>query len=449
MNLEWPEVSVEDIKAPSPGALSAGPFGSSISSRFFQPSGIPVIRGSNLSERVDKRLIHTDFVFLTPEKAQEFERCMVRNGDLIFTCWGTIGQVGLIDGRCPFKEYVISNKQMKLTPDPRKADSLFLYYLFSGPEMMQRIRDQSIGSSVPGFNLGQLRNLRLKLPPLDVQKAIADVLGRLDDKIELNQQMNETLEAMARAVFRSWFADFDPVRAKVHGRQPEGMDAATASLFPDKFEDSPLGPVPQGWRVDSLLEQAELLSGGTPDTTEPLYWDGDIPWASAKDVSQCGQPFLLETERCITEAGVENSSTKIIPAWSTVVVARGATTGRLTMFGKNIAMNQTCYALRSRLGTDYALFCQVSEVIGRLVNTAHGSVFDTITTRTFQTVPILLPSELVLKAFEERVRPLFSMILTNLTESCTLALIRDLLLPKLLSGEVRLPNAERLTGSVV
>jgi len=271
---EWIDVTVEEIKAPSPNALATGPFGSSISSRFFLDYGVPVIRGSNLSEDVSARLIHDKTVFISKEKAQEFSRSIARKGDLIFTCWGTIGQVGLIDERCPYSEYIVSNKQMKLTPDPNKADSLFLYYLFSGPEMSERIKNQSIGSSVPGYNLGLLRSLKLRLPPLPEQKAIAHILGTLDEKIELNREMNQTLEAMAQAIFKSWFVDFDPVRAKMEGREPAGMDAATAELFPDEFEDSALGAIPKGWQVSTIGESVRVVGGSTPSTKEPVYWEG-------------------------------------------------------------------------------------------------------------------------------------------------------------------------------
>jgi type I restriction enzyme, S subunit len=149
MGGEWLEVSVEEIKAGVENALSTGPFGSSIGSRFFTDCGVPVIRGSNLSEDIGIRLNDNGLVFLSPEKAREFSRATVRDGDLVFTCWGTVNQVGLIDGRAEHREYVISNKQMKLTPDLVKADSLFLYYLFSSPSVQNRIKSQCIGSSVP------------------------------------------------------------------------------------------------------------------------------------------------------------------------------------------------------------------------------------------------------------------------------------------------------------
>lgn len=165
--------------------MATGPFGSSIGSRFFRSSGVPVIRGGNLSSDTSVRLRDTDLVFLTEAKAAEFRRSTVRQGDLIFTCWGTINQVGLIDATAKYAEYVISNKQMKLTPDKAQVSSEFLYYLFSGPLMQREILKGSIGSSIPGFNLTRLRSLKILLPPtLTEQLAIANALSDADQTVQ-------------------------------------------------------------------------------------------------------------------------------------------------------------------------------------------------------------------------------------------------------------------------
>jgi type I restriction enzyme S subunit len=278
---------------------------------------------------------------------------------------------------------------------------------------------------------------------LPEQRAIAHILGTLDDKIELNRRMNETLEAMARVLFRSWFIDFDPVHAKAEGRDL-GLPKYIADLFSDSLQESELGWIPQGWRVGPLLEQAQLLSGGTPKTDHPEYWNGDVPWASAKDVSQCGQCFLISTERTITKLGLQESSTQVIPALSTIVVARGATTGRMTMFGADIAMNQTCYALRSTLGSSFALYCHTRHVMDDLVQTGHGTVFNTITTSTFQASHAVLAPQDVLHGFERMVAPLFQQILVKEHEYQGLLALRDTLLPKLISGELRVRQVETI-----
>lgn len=154
----WKKCTVEEIASTDKHALSTGPFGSAISSKYFQTDGVPVIRGGNLSPNVGERLNDDGLVFVTKEKAQEFQRSVARRGDLVFTCWGTINQIGLIDEGSKYTEYIVSNKQMKWTPDLEKTDPQFLYYLFSGPDKQLEILNNSIGAAVPGFNLGQLKS---------------------------------------------------------------------------------------------------------------------------------------------------------------------------------------------------------------------------------------------------------------------------------------------------
>ena len=329
------------------------------------------------------------------------------------------------------------NNHAHIVRGNHRADTKFLCYALSETD----ISGYLTGSTMPKLTQGNLNRIPVIAPPLAKQKRIAEVLGALDDKIELNRRMNATLEATARALFQSWFVDFAPVRAKLDGRTPPEMDAATASLFPGSFEEASLGHIPKGWETGSILRQADLLSGGTPKTDVPAYWNGDVPWASAKDVSQCGEAFLVSTERTITKLGVEESSTKIIPEFATVVVARGATTGRLTMFGHSMAMNQTCYGLRSKFEAPFAIYCHAQHFVERLVQGGHGSIFDTITTSTFEATDVVLAPKEVLLAFNKDVVPLFNQIRTNLHQSHTLATIRDTLLPKLLSGELSLKEA--------
>lgn len=177
--------------------MATGPFGSAIGSRFFRRSGIPVIRGGNLSADPARRLRDEDLVFLDANKAAEFSRSIVRRGDLIFTCWGTINQVGLIDETAAYDQYVISNKQMKLTPDPSLADSEFLYYLFSAPTMQREILEGSIGSSVPGFNLTRLRSMEIALPSLEEQRRISRALSdaeQLERALKRRIQKNEAIQ---------------------------------------------------------------------------------------------------------------------------------------------------------------------------------------------------------------------------------------------------------------
>ena len=409
----WIEVSVEEIKAEQPSALATGPFGSSISSKYFQESGVPVIRGSNLSEDVGSRLDLKDVVFLSPEKAEEFRRSIVEKGDLIFTCWGTVGQVGLIDEKSPFSEYVISNKQMKLTPDPRKADSLFLYYLFSGPEMSGRIKAEAIGSSVPGFNLSQLRSLCLCLPSLVEQQAIAGVLGALDEKIYLNRRINQTLETVARAIFKSWFVDFDPVR--------EGHP-----LFGDRFWQSGLGEIPQGWKVGQLNDLFVLQRGF------------DLP---ANQRRSGPHPVMAASG----QVGFHDEP---------MVKGPGVTTGRSGVIGKVFLVLQDFWPLNTSLWVKEFLnsgpvhaYHILQDLDLSIFNA--GSAVPTLNRNHIHSLVTVIPPRSVVAAFESLVMPVFQLRWKRERESRTLAALRDTLLPKLLSGEIRVKQAEKMVGEAV
>ncbi|YAF57588.1 restriction endonuclease subunit S [Pseudomonas sp. E141] len=250
------------------------------------------------------KLNDENFVFISLGKAKEFSRSIARRGDLVFTCWGSINQIGLIHEKSKYSEYVVSNKQMKLTVDPKRVDPKYLYYVFSSPEKQQEILANGIGAAVPGFNLGQLKRHVFRLPPLDVQQGIVRTVDALDIKIDLSRRINQTLEAMAQAIFKSWFVDFDPVKAKIvalaEGRDPlraamsaisgkpdaelEALPpeqyeqlAATAALFPEEMETSELGEIPRRWSASKVETLLSRLSAKTRYTREQVSEYGQIP----------------------------------------------------------------------------------------------------------------------------------------------------------------------------
>ena len=400
-------------------------------------SGYPYVAIPQLKEG---RLALADARRISPEHFADWTRkAKPQHHDVILSRRCNPGETAFVPAGL---ECALGQNLVLLRSDGTKVFPPFLRWLLNGPDWWEQVGTFiNVGAIFNSLKCADIPNFKMPLPPLAEQKAIAAVLGALDDKIELNRRMNATLEAMARALFQSWFVDFDPIRVKLDDRQPTGLDEATAALFPDSFQDSALGHIPKAWETGSILRQADLLSGGTPKTDVPAYWKGVVPWASAKDVSQCGEAFLISTERTITKQGVDESSTKIIPANATVVVARGATTGRMTMFGHAMAMNQTCYGLGSKLGAPFALYCNACHFIERLVQGGHGSIFDTITTSTFEATHVLLAPKEVLLAFDQQVTPLFQQVHANLHQSRTLATLRDTLLPKLLSGELSLAGA--------
>jgi type I restriction enzyme, S subunit len=313
----------------------------------------------------------------------------------------------------------------------------FAYYLLGTLDLAAF----NSGSAQPSLNRNFIYSMPLRVPGRDEQDQLVEMLRALDDRITLLRETNATLEAIAQALFKSWFVDFDPVRARMEGRVPEGMDEAAAALFPDGFEESELGLVPREWRVQSFRETIQIIGGGTPKTSNPHFWGGDIPWFSVVDAPATSDVFVVNTEKRITKAGLTGSSTKLLPAGTTIISARG-TVGRLALTGVPMAMNQSCYGLRGRAGDSYFTYFSTKRLVDQLKQRAHGSVFDTITQESFEGVLVSFPSENLIAGFEDSVEAPMLRIRENLIQAQTLANLRDTLLPRLISGQLRLPAAE-------
>jgi len=335
---------------------------------------------------------------------------------------------------------------MKLSPDRTRVDPLFLTYFFKSSIGRAALLMNASQVGTPGIAtpLKSLRSIELPLPTLAEQQVISQLLSELDRRITLLRETNATLEAIAQALFKSWFVDFDPVRAKMAGRAPEGMDEATAALFPDALEETELGLVPKGWSLRSFIDAVDVIGGGTPKTSNPDFWDGEIPWFSVVDAPDGADTFVVDTEKRITDAGLKGSSTKLLPQGTTIISARG-TVGKLALAGCPMAMNQSCYGLRGKTGDSYFTYFSTHRLVEALKARSHGSVFDTITRDTLASVHSLLPgTKDVIDAFEDAVAPLMNRVLLNLHQSRGLADLRDTLLPRLISGQLRLPEAQAM-----
>ncbi len=250
---------------------------------------------------------------------------------------------------------------------------------------------------------------------------------------------------MAQAIFKSWFIDFDPVHAKAEGRDA-GLPAEIADLFPDSFEDSELGEIPKRWEVKSLSSIIELIGGGTPKTKIAEYWNGDIPWFSVVDAPNESDIWVIDTEKHVTQTGVDNSSTRILPARTTIISACG-TVGKCALVGRPMAMNQSCYGIRPASG--YGEICTnftVRNQILALQRSGHGSVFNTITRATFDSIQSADGGCEISTMFDKLVDSYVSAILENLHESSVLIRLRDTLLPKLISGELSISDAGKFIG---
>ena len=318
----------------------------------------------------------------------------------------------------------------------------FVFYWLSLPQSQEYLVSNSSGSANQANISGKIIE-SLPCPKVDYQtsKQIADLARKFDEKAILNSKTNQTLEEMAQAIFKSWFVDFDPVKAKMKGEQPEGMDSATASLFPEKLVESELGLIPEGWEISALSELIKLTGGGTPKRSEESYWNGDIPWFSVKDVPSGSNVFVVDTDEKITELGLSKSSTKLLPKGTTIITARG-TVGKLALVGTDMCMNQSCYGIRGKEVGDYYNYFNLKQAVSTLQQNTHGAVFDTITTKTFDTYSLAFGSVELANKFDALTAPLLQKIEANVRQNIELSALRDTLLPKLLSGEIELGEVE-------
>ena len=332
--------------------------------------------------------------------------------------------------------------------DNKKVDPRFMYWWLQSLHASGEMETHQVQhTGVARFQFTKfVENTEVPLPTLSEQRAIAHILGTLDDKIELNRRMNETLEGIARAIFKSWFVDFDPVRAKAEGRAT-GLPKHIAGLFPDSFVDSELGEIPKGWECKTVGDLAEVVGGSTPSTKEPAFWDnGTHHWATPKDLSALKTPVLLNTERCITDKGLAQISSGLLPI-GTVLLSSRAPIGYLAVAEVPVAINQGFIAMKPKKDvSNLFLLLWTSFANDEILSRANGSTFLEISKANFRPIGLVVPSSKVMQAFGQHARPLYKRIVESERESHTLSTLRDALLPKLISGELRVKNAERFIG---
>lgn len=392
--------------------------------------GVPIIRVNNIR---NGRIDTTDVMRVESAIENKYQRSRLCGDEVLITLVGTLGEIAIVPSWLRGWNVARAVGVIPVKSDP---GSRWVSICLGSAFVQHCIRMWATTTVQATFNLRDVAKLPIPIPPRHTREAIAHILGTLDDKIELNRRMNATLEAMARALFQSWFVDFDPVRAKLDGRKPAGLDAATAALFPAHFKDPPLGHIPQGWEVCPLADKIELLSGGTPKTGEPDYWDGGIPWFSVKDAPTETDVWVIHTEKSVTKLGISNSAAQVLPEKTTIITARG-TVGKLALTGTPMAMNQSCYGVRGITGYgNYFTYYSLRAATAQLQQRTHGTVFDTITRQTFETLDCIFPPPKLTAAFDLAVEPLLEQIRANLHQSRTLATLRDTLLPKLLSGKL-------------
>ncbi len=407
---------------------------------------VPFVTPRDFDER---RLISSTERCLTDKGAELVSRSRIPANAVMVTCIGSdMGKTALATNDC------ITNQQINSIVVESGNDPLFVYYNLSNRK--EEIRSSASGSAQPILNKSAFGNLEILLPPFKEQQAIACILGALDDKIELNRRMNRTLEDMARAIFKSWFVDFDPVRAKASGNQPAGLIPDIAALFPDSFEDSELGEIPDGWEIGKLDRALSgLVSGSRPKGGSVN--DG-VPSIGAENIVGLGQ-YDFSKEKFVPEEHFKRLKLKgaNVRDGDVLLYKDGAHIGRKTYFDfgfphTDCAVNEHVFILRTKRQSEqrYLYFWldqlrMTNEIIALNSNSAQPG----INQAGVRGLPMLFPGENVVDEFDKQVLCLLRRLFADCNESRTLSALRDILLPELISGELRVPDAERIIGRYV
>jgi type I restriction enzyme S subunit len=389
---------------------------------------------------------HDGLAYIDEQQAAELANVEVLPNDVLLNITGdSVARACQVDvGVLPAR---VNQHVAIIRPDHDRLDPRFLRYFLVSPDMQSKLLSWAgSGGTRNALTKSMIESFEVPIPEdIAEQRAIAHILGTLDDKIELNRRMSETLEAIARALFKSWFVDFDPIRAKVEGRDP-GLPKPLADLLPARLVDSELGEIPEGWDLAAAGTVFDVAIGKTPPRKESHWFSTDahdVPWMSIKDLGQT-RAFISKVSEYLTPAAVERFRVRRIPD-GTVVLSFKLTMGRVAITDGEMLSNEAIAHFVPRGKTFLSpafLYCYLCQFdYGSLGSTS--SIATAVNSDSVRTIPVLVPSKGVHDAFAEAQRPSFLRLRELQRESRTLAALRDALLPKLISGEIRVRDAER------
>lgn len=427
-------------------------------------TGIKLVTSKNI---VGGSLDLTSAYFISELDARNInKRSQVHRNDVLLSMIGTVGEVALIEKE---PDFVIKNVGLLKNSDSKKAR--WLYYYLKSPIAQNLIKDRLRGTTQQYIPLGELRNLPILKPNSEehLQNTI-EQLSSLDKKIHLNTQINQTLEQIAQALFKSWFVDFDPVRAKVQalsdglsleqaelaamqaisGKTAEELTALsqtqpdryaelaeTAKAFPCEMVEVDGVEVPKGWELSTIGEEVETVGGATPSTKEESFWNnGKIAWTTPKDLSSATSPVLINAERKITELGLKKISSGLLPI-GTVLLSSRAPVGYLALTKIPVAINQGYIAIKcNKTLSNFYMLQWCKENLEEIKSRASGTTFLEISKTTFRGISVIVPEKNILIMFNKQCESIYEMITTHTKENQDLEKARDLLLPRLLKGEI-------------
>lgn len=405
--MDWPLHKLEDLTEPDRpityGVVKPGP--------EDPDNGVKFIRGGDIFEG---QLATDSLRTITTEVSKSYARTLLTGGELVVSLVGNPGHVAVVP-----KALAGANlaRQAGLVALRKETDTDFIKYFLMSPQGRAALFAQMTGSVQIVINLHNLRTVRVPLPPLPIQRRIAGILSAYDELIENSQRRIRILETMARALYREWF---------IHFRYPGHESVPRVP--------SPLGEIPEGWEVKAFTEVADVLSGGTPKTDVAEYWNGDIPFFTPRDAPDCF--YVQDTDKHVTELGLSKCASQLYPPDTVFITARG-TVGKVALSSVPMAMNQSCYALRGKGDiSQRSLFLLTLQQVDYLKTNTGGATFDTIVVDTFRRMQIVMPPRSTIAEFAGQVNAMFQEVDTLQRQIQTLRRTRDLLLPRLLSGQI-------------
>jgi len=340
-----------------------------------------------------------------------------------------IAMYGATAGKVAINKIPLTTNQAccNLIIDESKADYRFLYYNILS--RFSSIANMAVGGAQQNLNAGMIKDLFISTPDLPTQTAIAEILSSLDDKIELNNKINQELENLAQTLFKQWFIDFEFPNENGEPYKSSGGE----------MEDSELGEIPKGWEVVRLETHAKISLGGTPSRNNGDYWNGNIPWVNSGAINE---NYILKPIELITQEGLDNSSTKLIPKHSTLIAITGATLGQVSYSLIDACYNQSVISLTPPDNTKEFIHLLVNTIIPELIKHQTGGAQQHINKGNVETFKVLFPPENILNSFKEILTDLYLKIECYIKENQQLTTLRDTLLPKLISGELEVSQIQ-------
>jgi type I restriction enzyme S subunit len=450
---DWEYTTLGEACAGDGGNIQTGPFGSQLHASDYVTSGIPSIMPQNIG---DNRVHPEGIARITQQDAERLSRYRVRPWDIVYSRRGDVEKRALIQ---PSEDgWLCGTGCLRVRFGVGRISPIYASYYLGDPRVREWLVRHAHGATMPNLNTGILSKLPFVIPPTDQQKVIAKILGSLDDKIRLNRQMNETLEDMARVLFQSWFVDFDPVCAKAEGRNAD-FPMAMADLFPDSFKDSELGKIPATWRIKTAGEVAERIAMGPFGSSIKVetFVDAGIPVISGQHL----RTFMLSDTKFnfITEEHAKRLSKAMVKRGD-VVFTHAGNIGQVAFIPdesryESYVISQRQFYMRcdpQQVSPLFVAFYFSSEQGQHqlLANTSSSGVPSIARPVSYlRSVQLPLPPRNILAEFDRLIRPALSRFRLNRDDCDTLSNIRDALLPRLISGKLRIPDAERIVGAKV